>query len=140
MKYSYDGFNYWLRFDKGENLHKNMQAFMEETGIDGGWVSGIGAALEGELGFYNLETKEYQWTKFDGMREILSLQGTLAKNEVGEMMFHLHGTFGDQKYQTIGGHVKDLTVGGTLELFVHRAFVPLKRKTDENVGLQTLDL
>lgn len=140
MKYTYDRFNYWLRFDKGENLHENMQTFMQETGIDGGWVSAIGAALECELGYYDLDKKQYQWQKFEGMREILSLQGTLAKNEAGEMMFHLHGTFGDEKYQTIGGHVKDLTVGGTLELFIHRSFVSLERKTDEDVGLQTLDL
>lgn len=140
MKYSYDGFNYWARFDKGERLSESFQQFFEETGIDGAWVSGIGAALECELGFYNLDNQEYQWQKYDGMREILSLQGTLAKNEAGDMMFHLHGTFGDENYQTIGGHVKDLVVGGTLELFIHRSFVPLQRKTDKNVGLQTLEL
>lgn len=113
---------------------------MKEIRIDGAWVSGIGAALECELGFYNLETKQYQWRTFQGPLEILSLQGNLAKNEAGEMMFHLHGTFSDNQYQTVGGHVKDLTVGGTLELFIHRSYQPLHRKTDKAVGLQTLDL
>lgn len=140
MTYSFDSFNYWLRFDKGDCLYDEMQRFMKEANIDGAWISGIGATTECELGFYNLNTKQYQWKVFTGDREIVSLQGNLAKNEAGEMMFHLHGTFSDEKYQAIGGHVKDLWVGGTLEMFVHRSYQPLARKTDQGVGLQTLDL
>jgi predicted DNA-binding protein with PD1-like motif len=55
-------------------------------------------------------------------------------------MFHLHGVFSDRDYQTVGGHVKDLVAGATVELFIHRAYKPIHRKTDPNAGLQTLDL
>lgn len=140
MTYTFENFNYWVRLDKGEKLSESLAAFMHEAKIEGAWVSGIGAALSCELRFYNLEHKEYQWRVFEGLREVLSLQGNLAKNEAGEMMFHLHGTFGDEQFNTIGGHVKELVVGATLELYVHRSHLPLARKMDSHVGLQTLDL
>jgi predicted DNA-binding protein with PD1-like motif len=140
MKYSFDGFNYWLRLDKGEKLQENLQKFMNATGIKGGWVNGIGAALQGELGYYNLKKQEYQWHQFNDMKEVLSLQGNLTKNESGKYHSHLHGVFGDEKYGTIGGHVKDLTVGGTLEMFVHSSFIDLKRNKNEKVGLEIWDL
>jgi len=140
MKYSFDGFNYLIKLNKGERLSEAVEQFARETNIQGAWVSGLGGALEVTLGFYDLDTKEYQWQTFEGLREIAALQGNLAFDEQGKMMYHLHGVFGDRHYQTVGGHVKDLVAGATVELFVHRAYQPTKRKTDPEVGLQTLDL
>lgn len=140
MRYSFDGFNYLIRLDKGERLKESLEQFARETKIEGAWVSGLGGALEATLGFYDLDKQEYRWQKFDGLREIVSLTGNLAYNEAGEFIFHLHGVLADEKYQTVGGHVQDLTAAATIELFMHRAYQPTKRKYDESVGLQTLDL
>jgi len=140
MTYNFDGYNYLIRLEKGEHLAASLEQFMRETGIEGAWVSGVGGALEATVGFYNLETKQYQWKTFDQLQEILSLQGNLAHSEQGEMMFHLHGVFAGDNYQAIGGHIKDLVAGATVELFVHRAYQPMHRKMDQNIGLQLLDL
>ena len=140
MKYSFDGFNYLIRLDKGEQLSESLERFARETKIEGAWVNGLGAALEVTLGFYDLDKKEYHWQQFDGLREIVSLTGNLAYDEDGQFVFHLHGILGDETFQTIGGHIKDLTAGATVELFVHRAYQSTKRKMDETVGLKTLDL
>lgn len=140
MKYSFDGFNYLIRLDKGERLEESLERFAHETKIEGAWVSGLGGALEATLGFYDLEAKEYRLKKFDGLREVLSLTGNLAYDDEGKLVVHLHGVLGDDQYQTIGGHVKDLVAAATLELFVHRAYQPTKRKLDSTVGLKTLDL
>lgn len=140
MRYSFDGYNYLIKLSKGERLSKVMAQFAAETNIEGAWVSGVGGALEATLGFYDLESKEYLWQTFEGLREVVSLSGNLAFDEEGKMMFHLHGVLADREYKTIGGHVKDLTCGATLELFVHRAYQPTKRKLDIEIGLQTLDL
>ncbi|MBX6334392.1 DNA-binding protein [Candidatus Saccharibacteria bacterium] len=140
MKYSFDGYNYLIRLDKGEKLTESLERFAAETKIEGAWVSGLGAALEATLGYYDLEKKEYVWRQFEGVREIVSLTGNLAYDEDGTFIFHLHGVLSDEQYQTVGGHVKDLTAGGTLELFIHRAYQPTRRKLDENTGLKTLDL
>ena len=140
MTYSFDGFNYLIRLDKGEKLGESLKWFAEETKIEGAWVNGLGAALEATLGFYDLDQQEYRWRQFDGLREIVSLTGNVAYDENGEFIFHLHGVLGDENYQTVGGHVKDLTAGATVELFIHRAYQPTKRKSDPSVGLKTLDL
>jgi predicted DNA-binding protein with PD1-like motif len=140
MRYSFDGYNYLIKLSKGEHLSEAIEQFAAETKIEGAWLNGVGGALEATLGFYDLESKEYQWQTFDGLREVVSLSGNLASDEEGKMMFHLHGVLADREYKTIGGHVKDLTCGATLELFVHRAYQPTRRKMDHKVGLQTLDL
>lgn len=140
MVYSFDGFNYLIKLNKGERLSEAMAQFVRETKVEGAWVNGIGAALEVTLGFYDLETQKYHWQIFSELREVVSLTGNLAFDEQGTMMFHLHGVFSDRQFQTVGGHVKDLVAGATVELFVHRAYQPTRRKTDPAVGLQTLDL
>jgi predicted DNA-binding protein with PD1-like motif len=140
MTYTFDGYNYLVRLERGERLAECFEQFFEQTRIDGGWVNGLGAASVVTLGFYDLSAKEYRWRTFDTMMEIASLTGNLAKNDEGQMMFHLHGVLADEQYQTVGGHVKDLVAGATVELFIHRAYQPTHRTFDENIGLQLLDL
>lgn len=140
MIYNFDGYNYLIRLEKGERLAASLEQFMHETQIEGAWVNGVGGALEATVGFYNLETKQYQWKTFDRLQEVLSLQGNLAHSEEGKMMFHLHGVFAGDDYQAVGGHVKDLVAGATLELFAHSAYQPMRRKMDNAIGLQLLDL
>jgi predicted DNA-binding protein with PD1-like motif len=140
MKYNFDGYNYLIRLNKGEKLAESLAKFAEETKIEGAWVNGLGACLDATLGYYDLDNKEYLWRQFDGLREVVSLTGNLAHDEQGKFAFHLHGVLGDRDCQTVGGHVKNLTAGATLELFIHRAYQPVKRKLDDSVGLKTLDL
>lgn len=142
MVSAYDGYNYTVRLDRGERLTEAMgQLFAEsDTQLIGASVSGVGAAEQLTLGFYDLETKEYIWRDFAPMYEIAGLQGTIARDEQDNLMFHLHGTFSDRDYRVVGGHVKDFVVGGTCELFIHVTYQPLKRKLDEQTGLKLLDL
>lgn len=140
MVYLFDGFNDFIRLSTGERLHAALAEFVRATKIQGAWVSGLGAASQVELGFYDLRAKTYQWRTFDGAYEITSLQGSIALDEQGKPVFHLHGTFADNAYQTIGGHVRDLVVGGTCELFAHRSYQPLRRARDEASGLNLLQL
>ena len=140
MVYSFDGFNYLVRLDKGERLAESLQKFAAEAKLEGAWVSGLGGALQATLGFYDLDKKEYHWQEFDGLREVLSLNGNLAYDEEGTFVFHMHAVLGDRQFQTVGGHVKDLTVGATLELFIHRAYRPTRRKLNKDLGIKTLDL
>lgn len=140
MKYSFDGYNYVIKLTKGERLSQAVEQFASETKIYGGWVDGLGAVLEITLGYYDLDKKEYQWQVFDGLRELSSLTGNLALDEQGKIMLHAHGTVADSSYQVLGGHIKDLVAGATVELFVHRSYQAWKRKPDPDVGLQTFDL
>lgn len=140
MTYSFDGYNYLIRLSRGERLSEAIEQFCNDTKLEGAWLNGLGAASDITLGFFNLSTKEYKWRTFGQMMEVAALTGNLARDGHGKMMFHLHGVFADDECQTVGGHVKDLVAGATLELFVHRAYQPTHRTLDEETGLQLLDL
>ncbi|HEU4914758.1 MAG TPA: PPC domain-containing DNA-binding protein [Candidatus Saccharimonadales bacterium] len=140
MTYSFDGYNYVIKLVKGERLSEAIEQFAQEAKIEGAWVEGLGGVLEVTLGYYELDKQDYRWQTFEGLRELVSFTGNLASNEEGKIMLHAHGVIADKDFQTLGGHIKDLVAGATIELFVHRSFRPLKRKKDSEVGLQTLDL
>lgn len=141
MTYKYDGFNYVIRLNKGEKLAQCLNDFFAETKVDGAWILGLGGVQQATLGFYNLQTKQYKWKTFDKTMEVTSLQGNVAIGEDGKPVFHLHATLSDEEFNAFGGHVKDLTVGGTLEIFIHRTDdMPLTRKQNTEVGLALLEL
>jgi len=140
MTYSFDGYNYLIKLQKGEKLMASLNQFAEETKLEGGWINILGSALGMTLGFYDLDKKQYQWHDFAGLYEITGITGNLAYDDQNKPVFHLHGTFAGRDFKAIGGHVKDLTSGATVEIFIHRSFKSVKRMHDEASGLQTLDL
>lgn len=140
MTYSYDGLNYVLILKKDEELLEQLQNFLHENDISAAWCSGIGGTLEVELGYYDLEKREYEWQTFAQTAEITSLQGTIARDEHNKPVVHLHGTFSDEAYRTIGGHVRRLVVGGTCEFFIQTFSGSLRRQFDDETGLRTIQL
>lgn len=140
MKYSFDGYNWLVSLEKGEKLMENLIGLIDKEKIKGGWVSAIGAAISAELGYYDLKEQEYRWHKVDEIMEITSLQGNIAwKDE--KPILHLHGTFSKADLSCVGGHVKDLVVGGTCEVFIHRWYdEKITRSKNTKVGLDLLDV
>jgi len=135
-----DGYNWLLRFKKGELLVENLIEFVEAEQISGGWISGLGAVTDAELGFYDLEHKTYNWKRFNKLMEITNLQGNIAWYK-DEPVVHLHGTFCDENMQAIGGHVRELQVGGTVELMIHKwNGDPLTRILDKETNLKLLNI
>ncbi len=141
MTYKFDGYNWLVKLNKGELLVENLLKVVKAEGIKGAWLSGLGGALWAELGYYNLETQEYTWKKFDDIPEITSLQGNVAWND-DEPILHIHGTFSKRDFSGVGGHVKELAVGGTCEILLHRWYEEegLSRSLDEAIGLSTLNV
>jgi uncharacterized protein len=138
----FDGFNDFVRLEKGERLSDFVTKFDGgQVELLGAWVSGIGGVSEVTLGFYDLNKQAYKWQTFKGLREMTALQGNLAHDESGKLVLHAHGTFADDTFSaTLGGHVKDFVAAATVELFLHRSYTPLRRKHDDSVGLPLLDL
>lgn len=144
MTYTHDGFNYLVRLEKGELMMQSLQQLVRDEYIAGAWISGLGAALWCELGFYHLDAHEYSFKRIDpaaGALEITSLQGNVSwMND--EPKLHIHGSFSDEKMQGYGGHVKELAVGGTCEVFLHmlQGDQKLTRALDTESGLPLLQL
>ncbi len=140
MRYHFDGYNYIIRLKKGELLVELLDTFAREQELKSVWLSGLGAAQWAELGFYDLPGKHYHWKQFDEPMEVTALQGNLAWR-ADQPVWHIHGTLGRNDFQAIGGHIKELCVGGTVELHLHTVFDKrLTRQDDEQTGLALLDL
>lgn len=141
MTFRYDDFNYVVRLEKGELLVESLLKFVKERNIKGAWLMGLGGAEWAKLGFYDLPNKTYRWQRFDELLEITSLQGNIAWKD-GEPALHMHGTLSNAQFQVIGGHIKELSVAGTCEVFIHAldSDQPLTRKPDDQIGLALLNL
>lgn len=129
-----------MRLDRGEKLIENLNQLTIAEDLRAVWLQGLGGAQSAELGFYDLDSREYKWQSFDELMEITSLQGNLAwVND--QPKWHIHGTLSGRDYGAVGGHVKELIVGGTCELrLVAMSDISLARRVDSSTGLQLLDL
>lgn len=139
MKFRKVSDGYVLVLKKGEPLAESVQNFCTQNQVTAGFITGLGAVLSAEVGYRDLEAKEYRWQKFDKVAEITNLTGTVALVE-GEVNLHAHITLAGEDYQAYGGHLKEATIGGTCEIHLSVFDEPLSRKLDDDTGLKLLDL
>ena len=126
-----------IRYDPGEEVLSSLTTFCSERSIFAGTFSGIGAAKEVVLSYYNLPHKQYQDTTINEDVEIVSLLGNIATMD-GKVVVHCHGSFGDSEYTPKAGHVKKLIVSATCEITVQVLQGKLERAYDEKTGLNIL--
>lgn len=139
MTYQFDSYNYLVRLQKGETLVSALNELAQKEQLKSAWLQGMGAAQTVVLGYYDLPNQKYLWHEIDELAEITSLSGNLAWVD-GEPYWHMHGVFGGKDYQSRSGHVKDLTAGATVEIFVHPFRKQLTRSHDDETGLNLLDI
>ena len=70
--------------------------------------------------------------------EVLSLVGDIALFN-GKPVVHMHTVLGKPDGSTVGGHVFELHVDPTLEVFLTVNSVPLKKKSDAASGMKLID-
>lgn len=139
MKFQKNDGNYVVRLEKGEQILKTLLEFCKNENIHSAYFNGIGAFESSELGFYHLDRKEYEWRKFENPMEVVSLTGNVSLVD-NEPFLHIHTVLSDDNFQTVGGHLKEATVGATLELFIKILNAQLTRATNDEVGLKLLEL
>lgn len=133
------GSEYILRFDKGELLIETLLKFVKGHSVRSAWVQGIGAAVWAEVGYYNLQVKKYKFNKIEKLLEIGSLIGNITWLD-GQPMTHLHIVLGDEKQQAYVGHLKELAVGGTCEVYLSTFDQAINRRHDPATRLNLLDI
>jgi hypothetical protein len=118
----------------GDEVHPSLVQIAERERIFGGWLSGIGAASEVELGYYDLERKDYDRLQMEGDVEIASASGTLGLVD-GKPFVHLHAVVSDRRCETRGGHLFRAVAAATLEFVIFVADKPIERTRDEETAL-----
>ena len=134
MQYKRFGNTCMLRIDLGEDIVESLKKLCEDEQILLGRVEAIGATDHAVIGVYDLAKKEYYPETIDEFMEIASLNGNITAMD-GKPYIHLHATLADQKHVIHGGHVLEMRVGATCEMFVTVFEGEVKRRKDEGLGI-----
>ncbi len=134
MQYRKFGNTYAVRIDLGEDMIESLKKLCEKEHILLGRVEAIGATDHAVIGVYDLEKKEYYPETLDEFMEIVSLNGNITEMN-GQAYIHLHTALADQQHGIHGGHVLEMRVGATCEMFVSVLDGKVNRQKDEKLGI-----
>ena len=134
MQYKQFGNTYLVRIDLGEEIIESLKKLCEDEHIRLGRVEAIGATDHASIGVYDLEKKEYSPEEIDEFMEIASLNGNITAMD-GKPYIHLHATLADRRHVIHGGHVLEMRVGATCEMFVTVFDGAVNRQKDEALGI-----
>ena len=134
MEYRQFGNTWMVRIDLGEDIIAQLKKLCEDERICLGRVEAIGATDRAVIGVYDLEKKEYYPEEINEFMEITSLNGNITAVD-GKPYIHLHATLADQRHAIHGGHVLEMRVGATCEMFVTVLDEKVSRTKDEALGI-----
>jgi predicted DNA-binding protein with PD1-like motif len=130
---------YLLKIEKGELVVETIASFCWEQGIKNALISGIGAVEWVKCGYYALKEKQYYFTEYDELVEVVSLTGNVMQKDE-QPFVHVHGVFTDTKNMAFGGHILEMRVGVVLEVVLEPLDSTFSRLPDECIGLSLVDL
>ena len=137
MEYRKFNNSYVVRINKGEEIVEKLKELCEKEDIKVAEITGLGASNLVEIGLFNLNTKEYKTTTFEGMFEISSLIGNATRKD-GEVYLHLHINFSDETGNTKGGHLVRCNISATSEIIVNKIEGNVDRKLSDEIGLNLM--
>ena len=105
------------RLDPGEELIACLVELARETGIQAGWVTGLGSVSELTLGFLDPEAGEYVKRRFQEPMEVAHLTASISMDEERPFV-HAHAVVAPQELLAYAGHVHSATVGVVMEVYV----------------------
>jgi predicted DNA-binding protein with PD1-like motif len=128
------------KIEPDEDLIDSIINLVEESKIMSGIINCIGAFKEFTLGYYNLESKSYDYKTFKENVELISCIGNISYKENAPII-HLHANVGRSDYSVIGGHLSSpCIISVTAEVAIFETDIEIKRKIDENYNLSLLNL
>ena len=134
MQYKRFGNTCMVRIDLGEDIVESLKKLCEDEQIRLGRVEAIGATDHAVIGVYDLAKKEYYPEKIDGFMEIASLNGNITAMD-GKPYIHLHAALAGRDHVIHGGHVLEMRVGATCEMFVTVLEGEVTRQKEEAIGI-----
>ncbi len=119
MEYRKIGETYYVRMDRGDEIISTLLEICAKESIPSAVFSGIGGCQNAELQVFIPETGNFETERFDGMLELVSLNGNVVRDENGKLFHHTHALFSfkkDGQHGMAGGHLKATTVLYTAEI------------------------
>jgi predicted DNA-binding protein with PD1-like motif len=129
---------YAVVFLKGDEALSGLTDFATQYKVQDAHLTGIGAVSSATVGWLDIPHKIYHRIAVTQQVEVLSLMGDIGAFN-GKPVVHMHAVMGRQDGTTVGGHVWELNVNPTLEVFVTVNDVPLKKRADDASGIKLID-
>jgi predicted DNA-binding protein with PD1-like motif len=139
MRFRRFGERYIVRLESGEPVIETLTGLLRSEGVAFANVSAAGAVRSARLGYWNPETREYEYRDFDEQLEVVSFQGNASLKD-GQPFLHIHGVFGRRDFTVVGGHVKEASVHPTFEVWLRIEDVAVRRAKEPTTGLDLLEL
>lgn len=129
---------YAVIFHKGDEALSGLTDFAIEHKVEDAHFTAIGAVSGATLAWLDVPKKIYHRIDVPQQTKVLSLMGDVATFN-GKPVVHMHAVLGRQDGSTVGGHVFELNVNPTLEVFVTVNTTPLKKRPDDASGMKLID-
>ena len=134
MFYRKTGDTYLVRLEIGEEIMAALRELCGKEKINLAEVSALGATDHAVIGVYDLASATFQPEELNGLMEIASLTGNVTTMK-GEPYLHLHTVLADQEHRVHAGHVNEMRIGLTCEMFVRTLPGKMERERDEQLGI-----
>tara|TARA_Y100000814_G_scaffold240170_2_gene184521 strand:+ start:433 stop:861 length:429 start_codon:yes stop_codon:yes gene_type:complete len=134
MNLTKDKDKYFISLSKDEYINETLLDISNKESIKSGWISGVGAMYEIEVGYFDVDKKDYIRKSFPGDYEILSISGNISIKE-GNRFIHTHVTFSDENFNVFGGHLFDAKIAAAGEFMINTCNFEIKRKFNKDIGL-----
>lgn len=134
MQYKRMKDTYAVRLDVGEEVMESLKKLAEGEQIRAAEVSAIGATDRAVIGVFDREAGAYRQEELNRFMEITSLMGNITEME-GKPYIHLHAMLADQDHGIHGGHVIEMRIGLTCEMFVRVMEGAIEREHSDELGI-----
>ena len=129
---------YAVIFSRGDEVLSGLTDFAIQHKIGDAHFTAIGAVSSATLAWLDLPKKIYHRIPVTEQVEVVSLIGDIATFN-DKPVVHMHAVLGKPNGTTVGGHVFELNVNPTLEVFLTANTTSLKKKPDDASGMKLID-
>lgn len=124
----------------GKDLIEELTRICIKENIQLGRIEALGAVQKACIGYYDQNSREYQFIDLDQHLEITNFIGNVSLKD-GDPIVHAHVTLADEKGRAYGGHLAPGTIVFACEFILESFDGPaFNRGFDEETGLPLWDM
>ena len=128
---------YVLVFSPGDEVRSGLTEFAQKYDVRSAYYTAIGDVFSAKVGFFDYERKMFKVIPID-TSEVTSFIGNIAIFN-GKPIVHAHVSLAVKDGSVKGGHLLELFVGPTLEVFVTVEPTTLYKKLDTRYDAGVID-
>jgi predicted DNA-binding protein with PD1-like motif len=129
---------YAIIFATGDEVVSGLTEFAQKYHVKSAHYTAIGDATSAKVGWFDQARKQFKVIPISQPSEVSSLMGDIAVYN-GKSVAHTHVTVSTEDGLSHGGHLIELLVGPTLEVFVTVEPTPLFKRLNPKFNAGVID-